>query len=312
MATLTATEILRDTIEAFKATVPQLNLFSTRYTAERVKKGQQLIGHIRAVPTVGNYGNTSGYFENATEGDTLLTDVPLTASEHKHCTVSLSHINAISDTKRTEFLGDQAYALGKSIVDDVLADVLATNISESTTETIANTDADTLRKVRTAMAKKKANLRNLNGIVNIDFAAALDADTRIASRDFTGQMLQSGPVGVFRGVQGFREVYEYADLGANGENLSGVFFDPRMAVIATGLPSDSTDLAAQLGIPPVASTEVVTDPETGISMLGIMHMQPGKLDIFMTMAIIYGFAVGKQTGSAGTICDYAGHRVKTA
>jgi hypothetical protein len=312
MATLTPTVILQQTMEAFKARVPQLQLFSTNFSSQRVKKGQTLTGHIRAVPTVGDYGSTSGYFENGQEGESLLTDVPVTASAHKHCTVSLTHLNAISDEKRTEFLGDQAYAMGKSVVDAALALVLATNFSESTTETIANTDADTLRKVRTAMGKKKANLDNLNGIVNIDFAAALDADARIASRDYKGAMLEAGPVGVFRGVQGFREIYEYADLGANGENLSGFFFDPRAVVVATGLPSDSTDLAASLGIPAIASTEVLTDPSSGLSMLGIMHMAPGKLDIYMSIALVYGVAAGKQTGSSGTICDYAGHRVKTA
>jgi len=311
MATLTATDIVRETMEAFKARVPQLNTFSFTPSANRVKQGQTLTGHIRSVPTVGNYGSTSGYFENGQEGESLLADVNVTASEHKHCTVSLSHLNAISDTKRVEFLGDQAYALGKSMVDYCLGLVLATNFSESTTEANADVDSDTLRKVRTAMAKRKANLDNINGIASIDFMDSLSEDQRISSRDYFGQLPGTGSR-VYRGVEGIASVMEYADMPTNSENLSAFFYDPRAIVLATGLPADSLELAAQYGAPPIANAQVMTDSETGFSMLYIVHQQPGKLDLFLTMATVYGAAAGKRTGSNGTICDYAGHRVKTA
>ena len=71
-----------------------------------------------------------------------------------------------------------------------------------------------------------------------------------------------------------------------------MFFDPRAICLATRLPSDSTDLARSLGVPNIADTTAVTDPESGLSFLGIMHMQPGTLDLFLTVTVLYGSTVG--------------------
>lgn len=78
--------------------------------------------------------------------------------------------------------------------------------------------------------------------------------------------------------------------------------------------ADSTeaDTASQSGVPKIASFEVVTDPDSGLSLLCIKWMKAGTFDIYMTMTLLYGCSAGKQTGAAGTKTDYAGHRVKTA
>ena len=151
-----------------------------------------------------------------------------------------------------------------------------------------------------------ANLDALYGLVNSDFAASLNADTRIASGDYHGQESTSNALYSLSNVSGFRRVLEYPDLPDNGENLSGIFFDPRAMVVATRLPSDSTDLANSLGVPNVADTTAVTDPETGLSFLGIMHMQPGTLDLYLTVTVLYGSTVG------GSALGNAGYRITTA
>jgi hypothetical protein len=62
----------------------------------------------------------------------------------------------------------------------------------------------------------------------------------------------------------------------------------------------------------VASATTQQDPETGITLLAITHMQPGKLDLFLTVALLYGAAAGAQGGDAGTITDKAGYRLVSA
>jgi len=146
----------------------------------------------------------------------------------------------------------------------------------------------------------------LYGLVNSDFAATLNADTRIASRDYYHQEATTSALSVLRGVSGFQEIREYSDLPANAESLSAVFFDPRAMVVATRLPSDSTELASSLGVPNVANTTSVTDPESGLSFLGIMHMQPGTLDLFLTVTVLYGTKVG------GAELNNAAYRITTA
>jgi len=306
MATnLAPSEILVQTLDAFKARVPALGMMSTDFSDERARKDQTIRGHIRTLPTVGDYG-ANGYFSNANDAQTLLTDVDLTLDQHKHVSLNLTHLKMLSDDKRNTQIGDSAYVLGKSIVDAALAKVTAANLTNTEVITIANSDFDALNAARKNLVTQDANVDALYGLVNSDFAETLNADTRIASRDYYRQEATSSGLSVWRGVSGFQEIREYSDLPANGENLSAVFFDPRAIVVATRLPSDSTDLAASLGVPNVADTVSVTDPETGLSFLGILHMQPGTLDLYLTVTVLYGTKVG------GTELNNAGYRITTA
>jgi len=305
MATnLAPSEILVDTMDAFKKRVPALGMMSTTFTDQRIRKGQTVRGHIRTLPSVGDYG-ANGYFSNTNDAQALLTDVDITCDQHKHVTLNLDHIKLISDDKRNTEIGDAAYVLGKSIVDAALAQATLGTVTNESIETIANTDFDTLNGVRKTLVSRGANPEALFGLVNSDFAAAINADTRIASRDYFGQEARGSALVDLQGVAGFQRILEYPDLPDNSQFMSGLFFDPRLMRVATALPSDSTDLAAQLGVPQVAATEVVTDEETGLSLLGILHMQPGTLDLCLTVTIIYGTSVG------GSATEAAGVRVIT-
>lgn len=305
MATnLSPSEILVQTLDAFKTRVPALGTMSTDFSDDRSRLNQTIRGHIRTLPTVGDYG-ANGYFSNSNDAQALLTDVDVVLDQHKHVTLNLTHLKMLSDTKRNEQIGDSAYVLGKSIVDSVLAKATAANLSNSEVVSIANSDFDALNGARKALVQQGANLDALYGLVNSDFAASLNADTRIASGDYHGQESTSNALYSLSNVSGFRRVLEYPDLPDNGENLSGIFFDPRAMVVATRLPSDSTDLANSLGVPNVADTTAVTDPETGLSFLGIMHMQPGTLDLYLTVTVLYGSTVG------GSALGNAGYRITT-
>lgn len=306
MATnLSPSEILVQTLDAFKTRVPALGTMSTDFSDDRSRLNQTIRGHIRTLPSVGDYG-ANGYFSNSNDAQALLTDVDVVLDQHKHVTLNLTHLKMLSDTKRNEQIGDSAYVLGKSIVDSVLAKATAANLANSEVVSIANSDFDALNGARKALVQQGANLDALYGLVNSDFAASLNADTRIASGDYHGQESTSNALYSLSNVSGFRRVLEYPDLPDNGENLSGIFFDPRAMVVATRLPSDSTDLANSLGVPNVADTTAVTDPETGLSFLGIMHMQPGTLDLYLTVTVLYGSTVG------GSALGNAGYRITTA
>lgn len=393
MATLTVTEILTDVIDAFKLQLPMLSKFSTRFTSQRVVLNGTITGHIRSLPTVASYDATTGYANGATAADTLLADVPVTVDQHKHVPIKITHLTEIASQKSTyqDNIRDAAYVLGKSIVDYVLGKFTSGNSSYSSTETISNTDRDTLGDVRKDLNGQGAGLERY-GLGNSDFMEKLDSDARIASRDYYGQQSEGTPYLMLRNVAGFKEIWEYPDLPAlassvgtftaattdictlashglvNGdavrlttsntlpaglslattyyvidattntfklaatrggsavdvtdtgtgthtlsryENNSAVFFDPRAAVVVTGLPNHNFDVARQLGIPQVVRQEVVTDPETGLSFLGLMWQDQRTADVYVTVAILYGAAVGAQAGAAGAICDKAIHRVRT-
>lgn len=312
--TLTVSELLSDTLEAFKLVCPAILAMGTDLSQEKAVLNQSVIAKVRQLPTVQDYDAAQGGYKNgATAASSLLVDVPVTINQHKHVPVKITHLSQIASQRKLyqDGVNDLAYVLGKSIVDYALGRVLAANFSQSTTEAIVDTNRDTLGTVRKAMNAKKAG-RTRYGVVNSDFFEALDADSRIASKDYYGQQTGGEAFGRLTNVAGFKEIWEYPDLSANGENLSGFFWDPRALTIATRVPDMNIEMAQAFGIPVTAKVETVRDPDTGLTLLGISWMENGTMDLYTTVTVLYGVTAGKQAGSTGDICDYAGHRVKTA
>lgn len=310
---LTVTEILADVISSFKVRVPMLQMMTTDFRSDQAQLGQTLKMHIRSLPAVGDYDPANGgYFNGANESRDLLEDVDVVMSNHKHVTLSVEHLNAISDSKYDVSVSDAAYVLGKAIVDSVLAKLLVANISRNVIEASANVDRATLGKARSALNKAGAFTEDRCIIGNTDFMEALGEDGHIISSDFHGQKVEGSSLASYKNIQGFRDIYEYPDLPDNGENLQAVGFDPRLMGLRTALPADTSAIAAELGISTVANTEVYTDPETNISLLAITHQEPGTLKLLVTLTAIWGSHVGSAGKGTDKLTDKAGIRFVTA
>ena len=61
MATLTTTEILTDTLDAFKLQFPMLGNFTSDMSSGSAVKGQTIMAHIANLPTASTYDATTGY-----------------------------------------------------------------------------------------------------------------------------------------------------------------------------------------------------------------------------------------------------------
>lgn len=317
MATLSATEILQDTLAAFKVQFPMIagpNGFGTDFSNDRARKDDIVIAHIRTLPSVQNYDATNGYQASGAEASSLLADIPVTMNQHKHVPVKLDHLDQLASRKDLYqgAVNDMAFVLGKKVVDDALAEVKAANFSEITTESIANTTKDTLDAQTKGLNTRGAAATGRFGIVNSDFANKLEEDARISSGDYHGQRRTTNAYAHFQNLAGFADIWEYPSLPANGENVVAFFGTRAAIVIVSRLPSDPLDIARAAGIPVPALIETVTDPNSGLSLLGLQWVQLGTFDIWLTVALLYGIKAGKQAGAAGTITDYAGRFVKTA
>lgn len=315
-ATLTATEILQDTLEAFKIQFPMLTGdagFSTDLSPKLAVKDQQIIAHVAQVPSTATYDATLGYKGGAQNAKDLLVDIPVTMDTLTHVPVKIAYLDAISTyvNKYQQAISAVGYALGKSVVDTVLAKVVAANITHSVTETIANTSRDTLSKATLQLNAQGALPQGRYGIVNSDFFNALDSDSRIASDLFHGERRNGDAYGFIQNVAGFKNIWEYPSLPSTG-NMSAFFADRRAVVVASRVPDMSQSVAAQFGVPQIASFETVSDAESGLTLLGIKWQEPATFDIYMTVAILFGSAVGAQGGSANAKTDKAGIIVKTA
>lgn len=313
MATLTVSEILSDVLMEFKQRVPALGFFSTDMKNEAVKYGQTVIAHLPTVPTAYAHVVSTGYNTNAQNARDLLTDVPIVINQWTDVPIKISADDASQDRSQNylKTIGNAGYVLGKAVVDFALGKALEANFTDQTVELAADNDLETLDGIRAEMNVRKAAAPRF-GIVNSAVFNSLNADPRIASGDYHGQMTGEDPYGRLVNLAGFKEIIEYAELPGNSENLSGFFFDSRAIAIATRLPSDSTDLAGQLGLPVTYKREVVTDPQTGLSIIGFGWIDANTHEICVTSSVMYGAVAGRQGGSAGTLTDYAGHLLATA
>jgi hypothetical protein len=392
MPTLTSTRILKKTLSAYRVLFPFINKFNSDFTSEELVLGQTAIAHIRSLPTAANYDPTTGYANGATSARTLLTDLPLTVDSHKHVPVYLDHIDAISDEKESlpGALEDQAYVLGKTMVDSILAKATSSNLSYGITAATADSDLDVIEQITSDMNTNQAAPRGRIGLVNSAVAQALALDNRIASKDYYGQLTGPGGLRMFTGVGGFEAIYEYpglmannraagtftADAGAdvltkvahgystgdrvqvsnaggglpaglvaatsyyairlnadtfklassatnasNGtaidittagtglqsvvgaENVSGVFFNAEAIALYTGLPKQSHEAAAKMGIPQTVKFETLADPINGFALAHLCWMQTGTVDLYSTVTALWGSAVGRQGGAAGALTD---------
>lgn len=307
MATLTTAKILMLTLAAFRTRVPQLRALSTDFSDGTLRLGETVKAHVAAIPTVGTYDAATGYRNGAVEARSLLEDVDVLVDQHKHVTLKWKHLTAIEDQKKVTdlLIGNAAYALGKAMLDSVLAKITVANASFKVESPVADVDRTTLGAARKVMNANGASPVGRVILGNSDFVGNFGDDQRISSKLYSGQQTEENAYAHWQNVEGFREIWEYPDMPANAQDLMGVAFEPAGICLRAGLPDATFNLARELGIPAVASTEVMTDPDTGFSLLAINWQEPGTFDLNCTLVSIWGSAVGRQGGDAGAVTDKA-------
>ncbi len=312
-ATLTATEIIADTIDAFKLQLPMLRAFTTAYTMKPLVKGQQAIAHIEKLGTVSTYDPVTGYANGATDAKNLLEDVAITLNQHSHVPAKVDYLDAIATAvnKYQKAVANLGYVLGKGVVDYALGKAVAANFSLNATESEVDTDRDTLSLITSKLNAKGAKPNGRFGLVNSNVANSLDGDIRIGSKLFYGQERQDNAYLHIQNVVGFKDIWEYPDLPVAG-NMSGFFGDDRAIIIATAPPDHSQDVAKTLGIPQQGIFTLVTDPDSELTILGIAWQVPGTFTNYLTQALLYDAVAGSQAGAAGAKTDYAGCILKKA
>lgn len=313
MATLSTTELITDVIDAFKVRFPLMSAIGTDFSSEEAKLNQTITGRILSLPSVQDYDGTDGYKANSASANSLTTDVSVTLNRHKHVPIKVDFLDQVS-TKRdlyAETVGNMAYALGKEAFDYTMGLVTAANFSHEVVGTEANSDYDALSTVNKVLNKNGASATGRIGIVNSEVFAALDSDQRIASGDYHGQQRGASAYGQLSSVGGFESIFEYPDLPTNSEGLSGFFTDKTGIVMASRIPNDVEALANRIGIPAISKVDVVSDADTGLTMMGITYQDAGTFDVYTTLTWIYGVSAGAQGGADDSLTDKGGVRLAT-
>lgn len=314
MATLSTAELITDVIDAFKVRFPLMSAIGTDFSSEEAKLNQTITGRILSLPTVRDYDGTDGYKANSANANGLTTDVSVTLNRHKHVPIKVDFLDQVS-TKRdlyNETVGNMAYALGKEAFDYAMGLAVQANFTHEITASEANSDYDALTTANKVLNENGASPTGRFGIVNSGVFKALDSDQRIASGDYHGQQKGASAYGQLSNVSGFESIFEYPDLPANSENLTGFFADKTAIVMASRIPNDVEALANRIGIPAISKVDVVSDADTGLSMMGITYQDAGTFDVYTTLTWIYGVVAGCQGGTDNTLTDKGGVRLATS
>jgi len=305
--TLNVPVLIAKTLEAYKQKVPMLGAISTDCNDQASRKGQQVIANIAKVPTVADFNATQA--TNAQDAKTLLEDIPVTLNRHRESVIKWIQDDVEkSQIELLKAMTELGYAISKDVTDYILSQALATNFSTSVTQ--ATPDRATLREITSAMnANGAGDVRY--GIVNSDVYDDLDNDPEITSSDFSGQLQGANPWGTLANISGFTNIWEYPDTPANGENMTGVFFDPTAFVLSSRPMVLNQNMASALGIPLQSKVDVVSDPTTGMTFTAFTWQSNTSFDIYTKLVVLYGVSAGKATGSAGDLTDFGGCLLKS-
>lgn len=224
MPTLSTTLILQKTLERFAVQFPMLEGMSTDFSDKPLRLNDTVTAHVEVLPTAADYNASTGYAGGATDGRSLLVDLPITVDKHRHVPIKLAHLDLIKDQKNRygRLIDNTSYVIGKEMVDSVLGKFNSANVSYGTTEAVANWDLETLEGVNSQMNLQGASPAGRIGIISTLAAGQLALDNRIASKDFYGALTGGSAYRVFRNIAGFQAIYEYPGL-PDSNVASGAF-----------------------------------------------------------------------------------------
>ncbi len=319
--TLSVPELLSDVLDAFKLETPELFApggFSKDFSSKTAVLGDSITAHISHLPTVADYDAAQGGFKNgATAVKDLIEDVSVTIDRLVHVPVKIPYLTSLR-TKGVDLykaaLSNVAYALGKNVVDGVLAQAASGGCVTNSIlglPSYFNLDYvdDTLRAQCNA---QKMAQQTRWGFISTALASTLGLDDRVRSSLFYGKLNGENGYRVWKNIGGFQWLREYPDVINAGNNLGGVFGDHRLAVVSVRKIEDMENAAKSFGIREVMRFYPMRDEQTGLELCGISFQEAGTGQVHLSVALLFGVGVGNQFGSPGTKTDNAGLLVQTA
>lgn len=290
LGTLSPSELVLDCIQILRQRFPILTAVSTDFSNDAAKFNQAINSRIVTPIAAADYSTSVGY---AASGVTT-TDVPVTINKHKHVSISFNE-QELSSTPRNliqEQTEAAAYSLGLQMSNDLWALCTPANFATNTPLNVANAAAVTraqVIKIRQALVTAGATLKRV-AIVSADVFSGLAGDQTVYSKLYDGKEVNFQD-GVILGLAGFDRIVEYAGLPTGlTPFVKGYFGGKEGLLIAARVPADPGMFVS--GVPLNAKIGVETDADTGLSIQWRYMYDPWKGTLQMTLAVMYGVAVG--------------------
>lgn len=311
---LSGTIVAQRTLEFLHVMFPLLTRIATNYSDEALLFKQQMIVNVPKALTAKAWDKATGYTPDPAD----VEQVGVMIDQHDHVSFGFNdqEVTATNRNLIDEHAVTSAYALGSKLFSYVFGNVTPANIKHE--NVIANADWN-----RRSIINQNAflNLRGVSplrrfGVVNSVAMAELLDDAQIVTslNPVAGSTIDmsTGQVIKVHGV----EIMEWPAMpgGAPNNYLNGFFGTSQALAVATCVPKDPATVNP--GVPIPGNIELVTDPNTGMTLMVREHydMKMGYHQVTLTW--MYGASIGlpntaertvtQATGVGGTIVDTLG------
>ena len=288
-----------------------MKYITTDFRNEPALYGQPVFTRYITPPAVVAYNTTTGWAAQTPSA----TDVTVTINKHYGVPINFQN-QLLGSTVRNLFseqLGSQTYALGEQATIDFLTTLF--NATWNGTVSSAKIGQDfTMRGVvqlknLASLSKmppigrfcvlhstphdnllKDSNLmtaKAISAVVNKDLSALETAELPplIGTKFLESQLCLAQS-----GVLGIPTISPDGDVSFGTNNQIGFLGNMSSMVMAARVPQDYTKVISD--IPATAAIEVVTDPDTGLSMLVTKYVDHGLASTTQRVSLMYGFSQG--------------------
>lgn len=273
--------IVTSGLEAFRNSLAPLNLFSTDYSKEAIKKGSALqvplIGSIKASSTENDYETDTGE----------LGVVTVTMDGYAKATVGLTDRQFLesSSASLTKFAVQMGSAVASEVITGVFGKITKANYPTALAPTAGMTMMDLLTLAREKFGELKVSKANRTYFPSASAYTALAKDPAV---QVASAMAYGGTEyirdGVIPRLLGF-DLFESTILPTSSAAPNGFIVHPSALAVATRAVTPSEPKA-------YLESRTAIDTDTGISMSYRRHYATGKGKHYMTFECYYGAAVG--------------------
>ncbi len=308
IGTLSGTLVALRTLDLYKFEFPMLDSITTDFSDQPAQFNQTTSTRIIVVPAVISYDATIGG-DGRPAGWTIVTqaqtvDANITLNRHRAVDL-IFDANTLASTQRRLFEEQgpaAAYAIGKDVVDYIYTLITFANFGNTAGDNAPfavaalNYGRPTFAKAKRILNKQGAPFMNRFALSNSDYQEMLEQDPTLVSlavfqkpEIITNSELPQ--IAKFRPL----EAPNLPATAITGFGALSAFFAHKSALLMQArIPNDwNTVLGPGQGY---GSVNVVTNPDTGLSVLMVQFSNPQSSHAEYRLALMYGAAKGNSKG----------------
>lgn len=251
-------QIAEETLTYLSYSFYPLTAMATDFSEDIKEKGESVT--TRIVSSVAPSDLSNGY----TPSDVTSTAVKVDLNNFFGPVIEFKDLEATKagdpDWLKNQFMEPSVEGLLDKVFQTVFAVVTNTNFPSNSVIAASNFDADDLADLGGELTKSKAPRKRRAAVLGVDWHTGVVKDSVVEDKSAFGDN-QAIKEGVVSRVRGFN-VYEYANIPNNGENLAGFVLHPSAIAFAARAVVDPTETESSAPV----QVENVVDPVTGVPL----------------------------------------------